>query len=71
MRRKTELNGVAVHTIESTINTVSVDRMRLFRCLALKVNSPTAAARMLAKLRKVAPQPIDGGGWVRIYPSRD
>ena len=72
MRRKPELNGVPVHSLESTESaSVSVDRMRLFRCLALKVNSPAAAARMLAKLRKVAPQSIDARGWVRGYPLRD
>jgi len=72
MRRKPEFSGVAMHSVESTEGaSVSVDRMRLFRCLALKVNSPAAAARMLAKLRAVAPQPIDVRGWVRGYPLRD
>ena len=72
MRRKIEFNGAAMYSIEPTIRAAaSVDRMRLFRSLALKVNSPAAAARMLARLRKVAQQQQDGRAWIRGHPLRD
>ena len=72
MRRKPESTGVSRRSVESTDEgVVAVERMRLFRCLALKVNNPAAAARMLAKLRKVAPPSIDACSWVRGYPLRD
>ena len=47
-------------------------RARLFRCLALEVNSPQEAARMIERLRKASPLPaIDDQKTVGDYPTRD